>query len=169
MTGPYTFTRLAADELPLVNEWLRRPHVAAWWDDQGPDGESEIAQVVAERDGDTVPYLVRLAGKPFGYLQCSALEPGIRGIDQFIGEPELLGRGHGSVFIRLFCDRLFDAHSADAVTTDPDPGNARAVRAYAKAGFRPVGPRSEPPKVRSTGDVLLMRRDRAAPRERATP
>ena len=153
MTGPYTFTRLTADDLPLVHDWLRRPYVAEWWDDEG-----EIAAVVADRDGDTVPYLVRLAGKPLGYLQCSELEPRVRGIDQFIGEPDLVGRGHGSTFIRLFCDRLFDAHSADAITTDPDPRNTRAVRAYAKAGFQPVGPRSEP-----WGNVLLMRRERATP------
>ena len=159
MTGPYTFTRLAADDLPLVQGWLRQPHVAEWWDDDG-----EIAGIVADRGGDTVPYLVRLAGGPLGYLQCSELEPAVRGIDQFIGEPELVGRGHGSAFIRLFCDRLFDARSAEAITTDPDPANARAVRAYAKAGFRPVGPKSEP-----WGNVLLMRRDRASPRERATP
>jgi aminoglycoside 6'-N-acetyltransferase len=159
MTGPYTFTRLAADDLPLVNGWMRQPHVAEWW----PDGGEEIAEIVADRAGDTLPYLVRLAGKPLGYLQCSELEPAVRGIDQFIGDPDLVGRGHGSAFIRLFCDRLFDANSADAITTDPDPRNARAVRAYAKAGFTPVGPRFEP-----WGHVLLMRRAREHSRERAT-
>jgi aminoglycoside 6'-N-acetyltransferase len=157
-TGPYTFTRLAAEDLPLVNAWIRQPHVAKWWLDDG-----EIADIVADRDGDTVPYLVRLAGKKLGYLQCTKLEPRVRGIDQFIGEPEMVGRGHGSAFIRLFCDRLFDANSADAITTDPDPRNGRAVRAYAKAGFQPVGPRSEPPNVLPTGNVLLMRRERATP------
>jgi aminoglycoside 6'-N-acetyltransferase len=154
MSGSYTFTRLQAEELPLLRDWMRRPHVAEWW----PDGGDEIAEVVAGVDPDTVPYLVRLDGAPLGYLQCSALEPRVAGIDQFIGEPELVGRGHGSAFVRLFCDRLFDAHSADAVTTDPDPANARAVRAYTKAGFTPVGPRCEP-----WGNVLLMRRERPTP------
>jgi aminoglycoside 6'-N-acetyltransferase len=46
----------------------------------------------------------------------------------------MLNRGHGSAFIRAHVDRLFAA-GAPAVGTDPDPSNARAIRAYEKAGF----------------------------------
>ncbi|CAN5299980.1 GNAT family N-acetyltransferase [soil metagenome] len=153
--GPYAFTRLTADELPLVREWLCRPHVAEWW----PDGGDEIAQVIAECDGEeaeTVPYLVHLQDRPFAYLQCTRERSGAHGIDQFIGEAALLNRGHGSAFILQFCDELF-AQSVPAVTTDPDPENMRAVRAYEKAGFRPVGPRDTP-----WGHVLLMQKDNAS-------
>jgi aminoglycoside 6'-N-acetyltransferase len=84
-------------------------------------------------------------GRPFAYIQdydprawdmhhLGDLLPGSRGIDQFIGEPSMLGRGHGSAFIRAHVDRLFAA-GAPAVGTDPDPSNARAIRAYEKAGF----------------------------------
>ena len=102
--APYAFTRLTADGLPLVREWLGRPHVAEWW----PDGGDEIAQVIAECDGEesgTVPYLVHLHGRPFAYLQCTRKPSGVRGIDQFIGEADLLNRGHGSGFIRQFLRR----------------------------------------------------------------
>ena len=57
-----------------------------------------------------------------------------RGIDQFIGEPGLIGCGHGSGFIRQFTGALL-ASGIPRVVTDPDPDNGRAVRAYAKAGF----------------------------------
>ena len=57
---------------------------------------------------------------------------GTRGIDQFIGEPDMIGRGHGSAFIRAFID---DPCGMARAVTDPDPANARAVRAYEKAGF----------------------------------
>ena len=59
---------------------------------------------------------------------------GTRGIDQFIGEADMLGRGHGSAFIRAFIDRLL-ANGAPRIVIDPDPANARAIRAYEKAGF----------------------------------
>jgi aminoglycoside 6'-N-acetyltransferase len=59
---------------------------------------------------------------------------GTRGIDQFIGEADLVGCGHGSAFIRAFSDRLLAA-GTPRVITDPNPANARAIRAYAKAGF----------------------------------
>ncbi len=59
---------------------------------------------------------------------------GTRGLDQFIGEANMLDRGHGSAFIREFTERLF-AQGTPRVVLDPNPANARAIRAYEKAGF----------------------------------
>jgi aminoglycoside 6'-N-acetyltransferase len=47
----------------------------------------------------------------------------------------MIGRGHGSSFIRQFVDTLLTS-GIPRVVTDPDPDNDRAVRAYAKAGFQ---------------------------------
>jgi aminoglycoside 6'-N-acetyltransferase len=41
---------------------------------------------------------------------------------------------YGSAFIRAFTDDLLGA-GAPRIVTDPDPQNARALRAYEKAGF----------------------------------
>jgi aminoglycoside 6'-N-acetyltransferase len=98
---------------------------------------------------------------PIGYQQCwdPHAEPdhpcrdqpaGTRGIDQFIGEPDFLGYGHGSAFIRRFVEQLFAA-GAPRVVTDPNPRNARAIRAYTKAGFRPIDTR-----LTISGQALLM-------------
>ena len=62
-------------------------------------------------------FIVINDGTPFAYLQCydpeawavtwvGAQPQGTRGIDQFIGEPEMIDRGHGSAFIRAFIERL---------------------------------------------------------------
>ncbi len=109
-------------------------------------------------------WIVSHGGRPFAYIQdydprswgmhhLGDLPPGSRGIDQFIGEPGMLGRGHGSAFIRAHVDRLFAA-GAPAVGTDPDPENARAIRAYAKAGFIPLREAVDTERQR----VLLMLR-----------
>ena len=47
----------------------------------------------------------------------------------------MIGRGHGSALVRRFVDGLLQK-GVPRVMTDPDPDNARAVRAYAKAGFQ---------------------------------
>jgi aminoglycoside 6'-N-acetyltransferase len=128
--------------LALVGRWLAAPHVRAWW------GEPE--QQFALVSGDLAhraleQYIVVVAGCPFAYLRCYAVAdwrqgglppqpPGTRGIDQFIGEPDMIARGHGSLLIRSFVDRLL-ARGCLRVLTDPDPANARAIRAYQKAGF----------------------------------
>jgi aminoglycoside 6'-N-acetyltransferase len=158
----YEFRPVTEADLTLLGRWLKEPHVAEWWDDDNSTREIEEAM----RDGATEPFIVSCDGRPIGYQQCYdphaeqshpyADQPvGTRGIDQFIGEPDMLGRGHGSAFIRVFCDRLF-AQGAPRIVTDPDPRNARAIRAYAKAGFEPLEERAT-----MYGNALLMARDPA--------
>ena len=77
-------------------------------------------------------FIVAVDERPFGYLQCydpaawpdnraSAISRhGTRGIDQFIGEADMIERGHGSAFIRAFVDGLL-ANGTPRVVTDPDP------------------------------------------------
>jgi hypothetical protein len=78
---------------------------------------------------------------------------GTRGIDQFIGEPQLIGRGHGTAFIHLFVESLFEA-GARRVVTDPNPRDSRAIRAYTKAGFKEIDRR-----ITISGEALLMGRN----------
>lgn len=157
----YDFRPLSTADLPLVGRWLAAPHVVAWWGD--PDEQfalvsGDLAQACLEQ------YIVAVLGRPFGYLQCydvaawpqgglGCQPPGTRGIDQFIGEPDMVDRGHGSAFIRAFVDDVLAA-GTPRVITDPDLANARAIRAYGKAGFREDG-------VVNTldGPALLMVRD----------
>src|SRR5216683_893596 len=50
------------------------------------------------------------------------------------GDLDMIDRGHGAAFIRMFVNGLLAA-AVPRVVTDPDPANARAIRAYEKAGF----------------------------------
>ena len=111
-------------------------------------------------------WIVSHAGRPFAFAQdydvhgwanhpFAHLSSGSRGIDQFIGEPDMVGRGHGSAFVRAHADRLFAA-GAPAVGTDPHPDNRRAVRAYENAGFRVT----DGPLNTLWGRALLMERHR---------
>ena len=79
--------------------------------------------------------------------------PGTRGIDQFIGEVDLMGRGHGSAFMRAFIEGLLKS-GVPRVVIDPSPTNPRAIRAYEKAGFRREREVDTP-----DGPALLMVRD----------
>ena len=135
--------------------------MAEWWD----DAEQELAEIREHMDSVSVePLIVELDGKPIGYLQ--SYDPhleddhpyndqpfGTLGLDLSIGEPELVGVGHGSTLLAQFVDELF-REGTPRVIIDPDPANARAIRAYEKAGFKPVGERTS-----QYGRVLLMARD----------
>ena len=157
MTPAYTFREMTTADLVLIERWLALPHVREWWGDPS----EQYALVSGDLDEPAMDqFIVSAAGGDFGYLQCydltawnsgvGAHPPGTRGIDLFIGEPDMIGRGHGSALIRRFViDRL--GKGAPRIVTDPDPNNARAVRAYEKAGFEKVRMIDTP-----DGPALLM-------------
>lgn len=157
----YAFRAVEEDDLPLLGEWLRQPHVAAWWGDPGR-GLDEIRQGLD--DVSVEPMIVELNGRPIAYAQSYdphleddhpyADQPfGTLGIDLSIGDPELTCRGHGTAIVKQLCDLLF-AEGAPRVVIDPDPDNARAIRAYEKAGFKRLGLRDS-----IHGPALLMALD----------
>jgi aminoglycoside 6'-N-acetyltransferase len=140
----YAFRPMTAADLPMVRRWLAKPHVVEWWG----DAHDQFTLVRDDLDHpDMDQFIVVTGDRPFGYIQCydpknwpphpfGAQPQGALGIDQFIGEPDMIDRGHGSAFIRAFVDRVL-REGAPRVLTDPDPANTRAVRAYEKAGFAP--------------------------------
>src|SRR5690606_12070893 len=65
-------------------------------------------------------------------------DPGVRGIDQSIADPDLLNKGLGTILVRTLVERLFRDPLVSKIQTDPAPTNLRAIRCYQKAGFRIV-------------------------------
>jgi aminoglycoside 6'-N-acetyltransferase len=151
---------MSAGDLPTIRRWLEMPHVREWWHDP-----AEQFELVSGDLGhpDMTQFIVAADGREFAYLQCYNLSAwnsgfgpqpdGTRGLDQFIGEADMIGCGHGSAFVRAFADQLLTS-GTPRVVTDPDPSNIRAVRAYEKAGFRSSGLVETP-----DGTALLMVRD----------
>lgn len=162
----YRFRPMTPADLPLIRQWLETPQVAQWWgdaDEQFNLVSGDLAHPAIDQ------FIVAADGRPFAYLQCydphvwpengfGPLPDGTRGIDQFIGEADMIGRGHGSAFVRAFVDDQL-ATGRPCVITDPDPTNRRAVRAYEKAGFNKDRLVDTP-----NGPALLMFRRKAPSR-----
>ncbi|MDE2789074.1 MAG: GNAT family N-acetyltransferase [Paracoccaceae bacterium] len=157
MTNRYVFRKAAIADLDLLLEWQSRTHVREWWDSDEPGDEEELADPRVTR------WIVSLAGHPFAYMQDYTvhgwedhhffrLPRGSRGIDQYIGEPNMIEKGHGSAFIIERLKTLFE-EGAPVVATDPHPENARAIAAYKRAGFVAFGT----PRETRWGPVLPMK------------
>ena len=141
VSADYEFVPMTSADLPLIKRWLETPHVREWWND--PAEQFELVSGDLDHP-DMAQFIVRSSERPFAYLQCYNLSAwntgfgtqptGTRGLDQFIGEADMLGRGHGATFIRVFAERLL-ASGTPRVVIDPDLTNARAIRSYEKAGF----------------------------------
>jgi aminoglycoside 6'-N-acetyltransferase len=139
---PYRFRSIIDADLPMVERWLKTPEVVRWWGDPA----EQLARLTEDlRDPLMRQWIVEYRERPFAYVQAyeahAWLQPhlqhlpsGAQIIDAFIGEPDMLGCGHGSAFLRLWADILI-REGAPLVAIDPDAENLRARRAFAKAGF----------------------------------
>jgi aminoglycoside 6'-N-acetyltransferase len=170
------FEPMRAEHLPLFAGWIEKPHVRPWWGDPAEE-VGKVRDMIEGRDS-TRPYVLRLDGEPIGYIQVwfpddwrdeetvaenpwvALLPKGCAGVDICIGEEALIGQGVGSTAVRKFTTRL-SAEGFDFLIIDPDPRNERAVRAYRKAGYRTF-----PGLVDPTGDVLLLKFDPQAVKDR---
>ena len=157
----YAFRSMTADHFPLVRRWLAKPHVAQWWGDvdeqyalvSGDFGHPAMDQFIVEHDRRAFAYLQCYDRSAWPHHGFGALVAGACGIDRFIGEEDMIARGHGSAFIRAFADGLLNS-GVPQILADPNPDNTRAIRAYEKAGFRKHRPVNTP-----DGAALLMVRN----------
>jgi aminoglycoside 6'-N-acetyltransferase len=126
------------DDVPLLRAVLSEESVTRWW------GEPEDAEDLAARlagDGSSVLLVVEAGGHVAGGIQYDEEEdPMYRhaGIDIFLGTAHQ-GRGVGPEAVGLLARFLCERRGHHRITIDPAAANERAVRCYAKVGFRPVG------------------------------
>ena len=156
----YRFRPVTAADFALLEAWRREPHVAEWW---GGDTSCSADDL---RDPRVAMRIVEADSRPFAFMQdydvhgwpghhFAHLPPGSRGLDQFVGDPAMIGRGHGSAFIAQRVDELFGA-GAPVLAVDPHPDNSRAIAAYRKVGFRIAGE----PRESEWGLILPMEASR---------
>jgi aminoglycoside 6'-N-acetyltransferase len=146
------FEPLTRSDLPQLLEWLQKPHVAEWWRDLQTMEQVE-ADHLPSIDGKepSYHYVIDVDGRPVGMIQWYLVSdfpeweqilhvgPGVAGVDLLIGEEDAVGRGLGPEVLRTFIGELVFAHDAvHAVVAGIEPANTRSLRAFEKAGFRPV-------------------------------
>ena len=119
-------------------EELRRihatPEVARWWD-LPEDGFPMSDEPEAVRQA------IEIDGAVAGMVQfVEEAEPKYRhaSIDLFL-DPSLHGRGLGTEAVSRVVRHLVEERGHHRITIDPATENVAAIRAYEKAGFKPVG------------------------------
>ncbi len=160
------FIPVCPEHYPLLHRWLTAPHMREWWGD--PEEELSHIRAMVEGRDTTRPFLIALDDEPVGYIQYWFIghhqnEQWVRdhpwlmdfpsnaiGVDLSIGDADRLSQGIGSAALAAFV-RMLREQGHTNIIIDPDPANARAVRAYEKAGFRKMRL-----AVAYDGPVLLM-------------
>ncbi|HVT21784.1 MAG TPA: GNAT family N-acetyltransferase [Mycobacteriales bacterium] len=149
------FRPLDRDDLPLLFEWLCRPHVAAWWREVPADLAAVEAEYgpCFEGEDPTELFVVTSGGRDVGMIQRYLIrdEPdwwpafdGIvdvsnaAGIDYLIGELDAVGKGVGSAMIAAFVPMVFHWRPVDSIVVTVQQANAASWRVLEKSGFRRI-------------------------------
>ena len=140
----------------LLHAWDREPHVIRAVTDDPAAEEAFIDADWEQELSDQSPVSFFLIGedngRPVGAMQVidpklepthywGEIEPGLRALDIWIGEPEALNRGFGTAMMTQALDACFADPEVHGVVIDPLNSNADAHRFYQRLGFRPEGRR----------------------------
>lgn len=146
----FTFRLLERSDFPLLGEWLGRPHVRTWWKHDPEAVEADFGEGV-DRIDPVEYFIVSLDGQQMGFIQryvmgdnphwLKALDvidcpAAALGMDYFIADPNLTGRGIGTAMIGAFLTDTWRHYpNAPMIVVDVDPDNPASWRAIEKNGF----------------------------------
>jgi aminoglycoside 6'-N-acetyltransferase len=125
-----------ADAEPIAG-LLAEPEVERWW------GVHDVERVRRDLidDPEVTSFAIELEGELIGLVSYyEELEPDYRhaGMDILLGSA-YHDQGLGSEALAVLARHLFTERGHHRLIIDPAAENERAIRAYARVGFRPVG------------------------------
>lgn len=123
------FRPIAASDLPRLQAWLEREHVALWWRDESAEDHADPNE----------HFIIELDGEPVGMIQTYLVddypewkavvgaEPDLAGVDLLIGEEQLTGAGVGPRVLEQFARAVvFARPETIACIATVEEGNRRS-------------------------------------------
>lgn len=142
-TGAATVRPFSEADLPSVVDWVARDDIRDSMLMPYPSGADALGAYLAD---DTRAYHIILHdGRPAGLIGGENLDPLSSRVEmrKFIGEPDLRGRGVGTVATFLWLHHVFDVLEINKVYIHTHNANARNIRVNRSLGFEVEGVLSE--------------------------
>lgn len=117
-------------------EMISHPSVRQWW---GNETRQDVADYLTDLEIEV--WAIEKNGVLVGMVQSyEELTPDYKhaGMDITLSL-EYQGKGYGPKALSLIAKYLFEQKGHHRLVIDPDADNARAIAAYAKIGYKPVG------------------------------
>jgi len=141
--------QMVEEDLGLIANWLREPHVARWWREDPAaelagyrrciDGTEPTVALIAETDGQPVGWCQWYRWSEYPQAGQFGARPGDLGIDYAIGAPEAVGRGLGTELVGVLVRKAWIAEPSAPVLVAVDVANSASRRVLEKNGFRLAG------------------------------
>ena len=131
-----TLRPVSREDLPLLERWFTDPEIFRYWGGVAKSREAIAAECLGIQSGEEIvlSFIVERNGEPIGYIQGWSDDPLIGGIDLVL-VPHARNRGYGPDAVHALALHLRDDLHWTEITVDPLVDNARAIRAFEKAGF----------------------------------
>ena len=140
------------NDFTIMVKWLNDSRVLEFYEESPASLEKVTKKYGPRIEGRhyVKPCVVEYKNKPVGYIQYYEIQENdlkiygypqnhdIYGIDQFIGEVELWGKGIGTSMIFLMLNYLNNHKNASRVVLEVKNHNMRAISCYKKCGFRKI-------------------------------
>ncbi len=140
------------NDIPLMVKWLNDEKVLEFYEESPSNLDRVINKYGPRIEGKhyVIPCIVEYNNQPIGYIQYYKIQENelkkydypvnqnIYGIDQFIGEPNLRGKGIGSSMIRMMLDYLHHHKGVSKIVLEVKNNNNRAISSYKKCGFQQI-------------------------------
>ena len=141
---------MTANDFLVMAKWLSNQKVLEFYEEPSSNLERVIKKFGPRVEGkhDVTPCIIELKNKPIGYIQYYQIKESelkrhgylanqrIYGIDLFIGETYLWGKGIGTSAIRMMLHDLSTNKNASKVFLEVKKENGRAISSYKKCGFK---------------------------------
>ncbi|MBN8204175.1 GNAT family N-acetyltransferase [Bacillus sp. NTK034] len=136
----------------VMVKWLNDQRVLEFYEEPPSNIDMVIKKYGPRVEGKhyVIPCIVEYKNEPIGYIQYYEIQENdlkrygysanqnIHGIDQFIGETQLWGKGIGTTMILMMLDELSKNKGALSVVLEVKKNNSRAISSYKKCGFRKI-------------------------------
>jgi len=157
MIDAIKFKPIQEDDMPLLFQWFQVPHVKEGY----AKGETYTLEMIGDKylprihDATIPSYIICYQDKQVGYIQLykitDHLPEGVNnyshaifndyhaeelvGLDLFLADADLLGKGVSSKILREFIAMRVDKKYR-AIVVDPTINNARAIEFFERNGFK---------------------------------
>jgi aminoglycoside 6'-N-acetyltransferase len=131
-----TLRPVQPDDVDRLTKIFADPTVAQWWG----DAARSVHDAMNLDEGES-GFIIEVGPETIGFIQCyEELDPMYRsaGIDLAL-HSDWQGKGLGPDAIKTLARHLISERGHHRLTIDPAAHNTRAIKAYRRVGFRPVG------------------------------
>lgn len=140
------------NDFGLMVKWLNNQKVLEFYEEPPSNLDRVINKYGPRIEGEhyVTSCIVEYKNEPIGYIQYYKIQEtdlkkyefpkdqNIYGIDQFIGEPKIWGKGIGSEMIRMMLEYLSDNKEVSKIVLEVKKHNRRAISSYKKCGFKQI-------------------------------